>query len=183
MRLSVKLGAICAAAALLPFIIASLILLPQLSSHWHHQAIENLQSDSRAAAGLYEKRLVELRSAAREIANRALVSGDNSDTSSAQALARLQDMLARALDDYGLDFIIIADPQGRVIARHNGRPAQGETVLGAEDRNPVAEKVISGNQTVASAVVERGEQLERFGIDRRAQVRVADGSTVEDTLM
>jgi HAMP domain-containing protein len=183
MRLSVKLGAICAAAALLPFIIASLIVLPQLSSYWHRQAIENLQSDSRAAAGLYEKRLVELRSAAREIANRALVSNDNSDTNSSQALARLQDMLARALDDYGLDFIIIADPQGRVIARHNGRPAQGETVLGAEDRNLVAEKVISGNQTVASAVVERGEQLERFGIDRRAQVRVADGSTVEDTLM
>ncbi|HKP85297.1 MAG TPA: hypothetical protein VJZ26_04325, partial [Blastocatellia bacterium] len=109
--------------------------------------MENLQSDSRAAAGLYEKRLTEMRAAAGrlagDIANRALVSNDTSDAGSPSAWARLQDMLPRAQNDYGLDFVIIADPQGRVIARHNDRPAQGETLLGPEDKNAVAEKAIS----------------------------------------
>ncbi len=80
MRLSEKLGAVCATAALVPLFIASLIVLPQVSSYSRRQAIENLQSDARAAAGLYEKRLVELRGAAQRLAddifNRALVGGE-----------------------------------------------------------------------------------------------------------
>lgn len=188
MSLSLKLGVVCAAAALSPLIIATLIVLPQISSSSRRLAIENLQSESRAAAGLYEKRLAEMRAAvqrlAGDIASRALVSNDTSDASSPAAWARLQDMLPRAQNDHGLDFVIIADPQGRVIARHNDRPAQGETLFAAEEKNPVAEKAISGNgQPVAAAVIERGERLARLGLDRVAQVKMADGSTVDEALM
>jgi HAMP domain-containing protein len=187
MRLSVKLGAICAAAALIPLFIASLIILPQLASYSRRQAIENLQSDSRAAAGLYEKRLAEMRAAAQrlaaEVASRNLLTNDRSDAGGPAALAQLQDMLPRAQNEYGLDAIIITDAQGYVIVQLYGRPAQGENVLGAEDKNPVAEKVVSGNQPFASAVVERGERLQRLGLDRVAQVRAADSPAVEDALM
>lgn len=188
MRLSEKLGAVCATAALIPFFIASLIVLPQVSSYSRRQAIENLQSDARAAAGLYEKRLVELRGAAQKLAddifNRALVGGEQTGSNTPPAWARLQDMLPRAQNDYGLDFVIVADTQGHVIARHNERPLPGETLLGAEDKNLVAEKVISGgNQPVASAVIERGERLAQLGLDRRAQVQLAGGSTVDEAMM
>ena len=57
-------------------------------------------------------------------------------------------------------------------------------MLGAEDKNPVAEKVISGgNQPVASAVIERGERLAQLGLDHRAQVQLAGGSTVDEAMM
>ncbi|MGA9771999.1 MAG: hypothetical protein WBV94_23410 [Blastocatellia bacterium] len=182
--MSEKLGAVCAAAALIPLIIASLIVLPQISSSSRRQAIEKLQGDARAAAGLFDKRLVELRGAAQKLAddifNRALVGTEQTGDD----LARLQDILPRAQNDYGLDFVIVADAQGHVIARHNDRPAPGETLLGAEDKNPVAEKVIAGGyQPIASAVVERGERLAQLGLDRRAQVQLAGGSTVDEAMM
>ena len=188
MRLSEKLGAVCAAAALVPLVIASLIVLPQVSSYSRRQAIENLQSDARAAAGLYEKRLVELRGAAQTLAddifNRALVGGEQTGGNTPPTWARLQDMLPRAQNDYGLDSVVVADAQGRVIARHNDRPVPGETLLGAEDKNPIAEKIISGgNQPVSSAVVERGERLALWGVDHRAQVQLAGGSTVDEAMM
>lgn len=188
MRLSEKLGAVCAAAALIPLVIASLIVLPQVSSYSHHQAIENLQSDARAAAGLYEKRLVELRGIAQKLAddivNRASVGGEQTGGNTLIAWARLQDIAARAHNDYDFDFVIIADKQGFVIARHNGRPTLGETLLGVEGKNPLAEKIISGvNQMVASAVIERGERLVQWGLDRRAEVQLADGSTVDEAIM
>lgn len=188
MRLSEKLGAVCAAAALIPLIITSFVILPQISSYSRRQAIENLQSDARAAAGLYEKRLVELRGAAQKLAddifNRALVGGEQPGANAPPAWARLQDMLPRAQNDYGLDSVIVADMQGHVIARHNDRPVPGETLLGAEDKNPIAEKIISsGNQPVASVVVERGERLALWGLDHRAQVQLASGSTVDEAMM
>jgi HAMP domain-containing protein len=188
MRLSEKLGAVCAAAALIPLVIASLIVLPQVSSYSRRQAIENLQSDARAAAGLYEKRMVELRSTAQKLAddifNRALVGGESAGSNASPAWARLQDMIARAQNEYGLDLVIVADAQGHVIARHNDKPVPGETLLGDEDKNPLAEKVISGgNQFVASAVVERGTRLAQLGLDHRAQVQLADGSAVDEALM
>lgn len=188
MRLSEKLGAVCAAAALIPLIIALLIVLPQVSSYSRRQAIENLQSDARAAAGLYEKRLVELRGAAQKLAddifNRALVGGEQPGGNATPAWARLQDMLPRAQNDYGLDSVVVADMQGHVIARHNDRPAPGETLLGAEDKNPLAEKIISsGNQPIASVVAERGERLALWGVDHRAQVQLANGSTIDEAMM
>ena len=188
MRLSEKLGAVCAAAALVPLVIALLIVLPQVSSYSRRQATENLQSNARAAAGLYEKRLVELRSVAQKLAddifNRALVGGEQSGGNAPTTLARLQDMAARAQNDYGLDCVIVAGTQGRVIARHNDRPVPGETLLGAEDKNPLAEKIISGgNQPLASAVIERGERLVQWGVDHRAQVQLAGGSTVDEAMM
>ncbi|HKP84506.1 MAG TPA: hypothetical protein VJZ26_00330, partial [Blastocatellia bacterium] len=43
--------------------------------------------------------------------------------------------------------------------------------------------ISGGNQPAASAVVERGERLAKLGLDRVAQVRMADGSTVDEALM
>src|SRR5689334_20516437 len=98
MRLSVKLGALCAAVAILPLLVALLVVLSQLSSHTRRQSSESLQRDARAAASIADKRMSELRSAAQrladDIANRALVNADGAKTAqTATPQARIQDML------------------------------------------------------------------------------------------
>jgi HAMP domain-containing protein len=188
MRLSLMLGALCAAAAFIPLFIISLLILSEVSAHARQQALEHLRSDARVAASLCDKRLIELRattqSLADEIANRALVSSDNLDRNNPAAWARLQDLLPRAQSDASLDFVIVTDPLGRVIARQNDRPAPGETLLGTGDKNPIAERVIAGgNLPAASCVIERGERYTRLGLDRIAQVRLSDGSTIDEALM
>jgi HAMP domain-containing protein len=188
MRLSLKLGAICAAATFIPLFIISFLIQSQVSAHSRRQALEQLRSDARVAASLCDKRLIELRAAAQafadEIANRALVSSDTVDRDNPAAWARLQDLLPRAQDEASLDFVIVTDPLGRVIARHNDRPSPGETLLGAADKNPIVEKVIAGgNLPAASCVIERGERYARLGLDRIAQVNVSDGSTIDAALM
>jgi len=188
MRLSYKIGALTAAAAFLPILIISLLVLSKVSNHARTQALDQLRSDSRAAASLCEKRIVELRGVAQmlavDIASRALVSTDSADRNSAGALARLQDILPRTQNDASLDLVIVTDPLGRVIARHNDKPAPGETLLGPDDKNPVAERVITGgNLPVASSVIERGERYTRLGLDKTAPVRLADGSVNDEALM
>lgn len=188
MRLSLKLGALCAAAAFVPLFIISLIIQSEVSAHARQNALEQLRSDARAAGSLADKRQVELRAAAQaladDIANRALVSSDNLDRNNPAAWARLQDLLPRAQNENSLDFVIVTDPLGRVTARQNDRPVTGETVLSAGDQNPIAERVIAGgNLPLASCVIERGERYTRLGLDRVAQVRLADGSTVDEALM
>ncbi|HTG17662.1 MAG TPA: hypothetical protein VK747_20610, partial [Blastocatellia bacterium] len=188
MRLSLKLGAICAVAAVLPLIVASAIILPSISSHTRKQASTQLQTEAHAAAALYDKRLTEMLAAAArladEIANRALVNSESTEHASASAGARVQDLFPRAQQDYFLDFVIVTDPLGRVLARHNDRPAAGETLLGTDDKNPVIERVIAGGTLpVASCVVERGERYARLGLDRIAKVPLEDGSTIDEALM
>ena len=188
MRLSFKLGALCAVAAFIPLIIVSLLILSEVSAQSRRQALEHLRSDARVAVSLFDKRLIELRATAQaladEIANRALVSSDNLDRNNPAAWARLQDQLPRAQSEASLDFVIVTDPLGRVIARHNDRPSPGETLLGAGDKNPIAERVIAGgNLPVASCVIERGERYVRLGLDRIAQVRLSNGSTIDEALM
>ncbi len=188
MRLSLKLGALCAATALVPLLIISLIILSEVSANARRHALEQLRSDARSAASLADKRLIELRAASQalgdEIANRALVSNDSLDRNNPAAWARLQDLLPRAQNENSLDFVIVTDPLGRVIARQNDRPAPGETLLGASDQNPIAERVIAGgNLPVASSVIERGERYTRFGLDRIAQIRQTDGATLDEALV
>ncbi|MEN3333566.1 MAG: hypothetical protein V7641_2931 [Blastocatellia bacterium] len=188
MRLSEKLGALCAGAAILPLLVAALIVLSQLSSHARRQANENLQRDARAAAAIYDKRLSELRWAAGRLAddivNRAFVKSDSGAGSNAtMTLPRLQDMLQRALQEYGLDFAIVADTQGIVIARHNDRPTAAETLTTGENKNALAERALSGGQALSAATIERGTRLQALGLDLRAQVKLINGATVDDALM
>lgn len=188
MRLSIKLGALFAAAAFLPLFIVSLFILSQVSAHARQQALEHLRSDARVAASLCDKRLIELRATAQaladEIANRALVSSDSLDRNTPAAWARLQDQLPRAQNDASLDFVIVTDPLGRVIARHNDKPSPGETLLGAGDKNPIAEKVIAGgNLPAAACVIERGERYTRLGLDLIARIALPDGGSLDEALM
>jgi HAMP domain-containing protein len=187
MRLSLKLGALLAAAAFFPLVIISILILSQVSTHSRQQVLEQLRSDARVAASLSERRLSELRAAAQafadEVENHALVSSDALGDNPS-AWARLQDLLPRVQNEASLDFVIVTDPLGRVIARHNDRPLPGETLLGASDKSPVVQKVIAGgNQPVSSCVIENGERYARLGLDRIAQVRLSDGSTVDAALM
>jgi HAMP domain-containing protein len=194
MRLSEKLGVLCAAAALLPIMAASVIVLYEISSRTRGRALDQLQMNARVAAGIYEKRLEELRSAALrvadDVANRAIISSDSAARDSGTALARLQDLLPRAQSDLGLDFVVVANTAGKTIAR---RPMTTST-LGAEtlsrpvDKNPVVDQILndgrlSHNSAVGAAVIEHGEWLERMGLDRVAKVDRPDGSSVEDALM
>ncbi|MCI0489126.1 MAG: hypothetical protein L0229_21245 [Blastocatellia bacterium] len=190
--MSEKLGALCAAAAILPLGLASLLVLYQTSSMSRAARLDRLRDHARSAARLYDKRLVEMQSAAQqlagEIANRSLVADDSEAEGSKAAWARLQDMLPRAQNEFGLDFVIVTDPAGRVIARHNDRPAADETVLAADNKNPVAEKAISNgsqllNRAVASCVVERGQQIARLGLDLRAKVERPDKTVLSEALI
>jgi len=188
MRLSLKLGALCAAAALVPLLITSALVFSNVSSYSRNKAFEDLQSDARAAAALYEKRLIELREAAErladEIATRALVSSDAAAQGNTAAWGRLQNMLAGAQNDLGLDFLIVSDPLGRVTALHNSQPKPGETLLGGNEKNLVAEKVIAGgNLPQAFSVVERGERYSRLGLSMVAPVHLANGATVDEALV
>ncbi|HKY03724.1 MAG TPA: hypothetical protein VJQ56_02475, partial [Blastocatellia bacterium] len=147
MRLSFKLASLCATAAILPLLIASILITSAVSTIGRHRATEELQRNARAASAVYEKRAAEMRSAvsqiADEVATRAVVSSANPAQESGAAWARLQDLLPRAQNEYYLDFVVITDPAGRVIARHNDRPAGNESVLGADYNNPIAQKAVS----------------------------------------
>jgi HAMP domain-containing protein len=191
MRLSEKLGALCAAVVLIPMIIASVVVVMKVSTLWQEQASSQLQANARATLGLYEKRLTELRSVAQKLSSdfalRIITDDRESETARATSRAQIQDALPAAQQEFSLDFIIIADITGRVIIRHNDQPAPNETLLGG-DRNPVAEKVINDgkgqrNFASSSCVVERGERLKRMNLDLRAKVDRADGTQVEDALM
>lgn len=179
MRLSDKLAALLAIAAALPLIPALLLVLYAISSDARSRTADRLQTDARAAASIYEKRLADMRAAAGrladEIANRALVSSASAEGDRSAASRLLQDILPSAQNELSLDFVIVADPQGRVIARHNNMPEPGETLVDPNDKNPVAERVIAeGPQLrgapVAASVVERGQRLARLGLDLRARV-------------
>jgi HAMP domain-containing protein len=188
MRLSLKLGALCAAAALLPLFVASIVIVLRVDGDAGLQVRDQLQTGARSASALYEKRLVELRTAAAQIAesiaSRAPAVTEPTDRASAdQAWARLQDLLPRAQNDYSLDFVIVSDPQGRVLARHNDRPSPGETLLGPDDKNALVARVIDTNAAIAACAIERGERYERLWLDRLGKVKLADGSTVDEALM
>jgi hypothetical protein len=192
MRLSQKLGALCAAAALLPMLTASVAAISIVSSRWQDRSLEELHSSARTAIKVYEKRLAELQSAsqrlAEEIANRTLVNQETSSADIGSAWAELQNLLPPALNDLSLDFIIVTNAAGRVIARHNDRPAPGETLAGSEDKNPLAEKALSDGwqqrrSPAVAAVIERGDRLAKWGLDLRARVATQDNSNLDDALM
>jgi HAMP domain-containing protein len=192
MKLSEKLAALCAIVAALPLMIVSLTAFSGFSSSSRSQAVEQLKKDSRTAASIYDKRLDEMRSAAQQIAvdisNKALVSNESTDGNTGAAWARLQDMLPRAQNEFNLDFLIVADPTGRVIARHNDKPAAGESLTTGAEKNPLAEKVIADanllrNSSLASAVVERSERLAKLGLENVAQVRRGNEISASDALM
>ncbi len=192
MKLSEKLAALCAIIAALPLMIAAMVAVSALSSNSRTQAIEQLKRDARTAASIYDKRLGEMRATAQQIAvdisNKALVSNESTDGNSNTAWARLQDMLPRAQNEFNLDFLIVADTTGQVIARHNDKPSAGETLTAANNKNPLVEKVISDanllrNSSLASAFVERGEHLAKLGLDNLAQVRAGNEVKASEALM
>src|ERR1044072_1555019 len=195
MKLGQKFRASCALAAAIPFLVILVVALMTLASAAKNQTAEQLKKASRVAVSIYEKRLEALRAAAAQlavdVANKALVSSDNQASDAQQAWARLQDLLPRAQNDFNLDFVMVADPTGRVIARHNERPTAGETLGDASNKNPIAEKVISDgiqlrNSLLASAVVESGEKLAKLGLEQLAKVSSAgqpDKVKVTDALM
>jgi HAMP domain-containing protein len=194
MRLSLKLAALCSLAATLPLLVGTLLVVLQVSTAARGQVLDQLQSSARSAAGFYDKRLIELKSAADRLADtiaaRALVSAEPQDrtnqdpTNNANAWARLQDLLPRAQNDYFLDFVIVTDATGRVIARHNDKPAPGESMLAGDEKNALVDRVINaGNVSVAACAIERGQRYQRLWLDRVAHVNLADGSAVDEALV
>ncbi len=186
MRLSEKTGALCAVVAALPILIASALALSEIDSYFSSQAARQLEGNARAALSIYEKRLVEMRTAAQgladEIAAVALVGGENQEQ--AAAAARLQDILRRAQDAYSLDLLVVADPQGQVRARHNGRPAAGETLLAPDDKHLLVNLVLSGDgQSVASGIIERGARYSQLELGAIVEAGQAEGPAGDQALM
>jgi HAMP domain-containing protein len=172
-------------------IAVTLAVYHQVSSVSAARARQTLEAYSRAARSIYEKRSAELLTAAHRVADevieRAIVGGAN-ERDPAAAWARLQDMLPRAQNEMGLDFLLITDATGRVVARHNDRPSPTESVSGPDYKNPLMDAVMTEarqrrNSPAAAAVVEQGEFLVRVGLDRIAQVPRDDGSKLDEALM
>ena len=170
MRLRIRLAAICAVTAALPLVAISILIVRQAAASARNGRMEKLQAESRAAESVYEKRLIEMRSAAQgladEIAGRSLLeSGETGrNPGSGAARARLQDFLATSRDALSLDFLIVAQADGQVFARHNDLPKPGETLVGSSGRNPLAEEVIGAGSrlrvtSLAESVIEQGEFL------------------------
>jgi HAMP domain-containing protein len=186
MRLRIKLGLICALAATLPLVAISFLIMRQASATARDGKMEKLQAEARAAGSIYEKRLIEMRSAAQflavDIAAKSLV--DTSESvrpgSAGPAHARLQDLLAKARDELSLDFLVVTDPAGQVVARHNDVPQRGETLVGPAGKNPVAEEIINAGSrlqviSIAAPVVERPEFLSRMWLAKPAEIQGAPG--------
>ena len=100
-------------------------------------------------------------------------------------------MLARSQQELNLDFVIIADSSGKIIA---GRPvataveSSTNNLIRQVDKNPIVERVFAeGNQArntpTAAAVVERGMWLTQLGLDQVARVDRADGTSVDEALV
>src|SRR5262245_6005286 len=192
MRLSLKLGALCAGAAAVPLVAAAVVVMQRMPAQQSEQPAAEVQAGSRTALVVYEKRLEQMRLAAQHLANeiglKVLGEGSGSERVSGPKLARLQDLLSRARDELSLDFVVIADSRGQVIARHNDVPAAGETLVQSSSRNLLGAKVVAdGSQLrtspLAAIAVERGEQLTRLWLDKTARVSRADGSVIEDALV
>src|SRR5262249_38879566 len=181
MRLRIRLAAICAVTAALPLVAISILIVRQAAASARNGRMEKLQAESRAAESVYEKRLIEMRSAAQgladEIAGRSLLeSGETGrNPGSGAARARLQDFLATSRDALSLDFLIVAQADGQVFARHNDLPKPGETLVGSSGRNPLAEEVIGAGSrlrvtSLAESVIEQGEFLSRMWLDKPATI-------------
>lgn len=192
MRLSIKLGALCAGVAIVPVAAASIVVLQRVPSPQPMPDTSAIQASSRTALLAYEKRLEQMRLAAQYLANeiglKVLADGGASGPPSGPRLARLQDLLSRARDELSLDFVVIADKTGHVIARHNDAPGSGETLPQSSSRNSIAGKVIADGTQLrlspqAAAAVERGEVLTRLWLDKAARVTRVDGSTLDEALI
>lgn len=192
MRLSEKMAALCAGVVFITITIILIISFRQFSSYWQERSALNLQSGARAAAGLYEKRLAELRSAAQrlavEITGRIVASGEATEAERGQARAQVQDILSTAQNELGLDFLIVADLSGRVLVKHNDQPSAQETLLAENDKNPVADRVLAEAKfgrifPAASSVLERSSRLAEWNLSQRARIEGRGGQTTEDALM
>lgn len=192
MRLSEKIAALCAGVVLITVAIILIISFRQFSSYWQERSASQLQNNARAAAGLYEKRLAELRSAAQklavEITGRIVASSEATEAERNQARAQVQDILSTAQNELSLDFLIVADLSGRVLVKHNDQPSANETLLGENNKNSVADRVLAEAKfgrifPAASAVIESGERLAQLNLTQRAKVEGRNGQGVEDALM
>src|SRR5262245_34758023 len=152
MRLRLKLAAICAVTAILPLIAISIFIVRQASAAERNGRIEKLETEARAAESIYENRLIEMRSGAQgiavDIAAKSLLepegAGRNSSPGPGRArLQALQDLIARYRDELSLDFLIVTDSGGQVVVKHNDPPKPGETMVGAQGKNLLAEEVIN----------------------------------------
>jgi HAMP domain-containing protein len=177
MRLSFRLAAVCLVSAAAP----SLLMLPALSSRKMRPEPprELLGRESRAALSLFEKRLSEMKLAAEQLADQLSLKIQQGEA----ARAQLQDLLANAREQMSLDFLIVADRQGRVLARHNNLPAPDENILSGGAKNLLAEKALSAGQAMAACLSEGGQMLSRLDLELPAQVRRKDGSTLKEALM
>ncbi|HEU4388822.1 MAG TPA: hypothetical protein VFV34_13555, partial [Blastocatellia bacterium] len=190
MRLSLKLGALCAGVAIVPVAAASVVVLQRVPSAQATPELSEIQASTTTALALYEKRLEQMRLAAQYLANeiglRVLLEG--SEPLGGPKLARLQDLLSRARDELSLDFVVVADKTGHVIARHNDAPAAGEMLPQSTSRNAIAGKVMADGAQLrhspqAAVVLERGEILTRLWLDKAARVTRVDGSTLDEALI
>ena len=189
MRLSVKLAIICSTAVAIPLLAASIFLANQITSRFTEKSIQRLKSQNKAAMSIYDKRLSEIQLAAAgladDIGGRLLLGVDGQISGDQQARAKLQDLLSTERDALALDFIIVADSAGRVLARQNDTPGPGELVTSPAKPNRMIDSLLSSGTrlqpaSVAGCAVEQPEFLSRMWLDKAAKV---DGSQVNQALV
>jgi hypothetical protein len=189
MGLRLKLAVVCSVAVVIPLLMGAIFIFRQVSSRLREQSIQRLQAQSSAAMSLYDKRLAQMQSAAEtladEIGGKSLLGTDGSAAAQTQSRAKLQDLLSGERDRLSLDFLIVSDPVGLVIARHNDSPSDREAVTAPGKSNPVVDAVLAEGRRLdrtptAACAVEQAEFLSRMWLDKAAKV---EGSQLDQALL
>ena len=189
MGLRLKLAIVCSLAVVIPLLMVSIFISRQVSSRLREKSIQRLQAQGNAALSLYDKRLAQIQSAAEtladEIGGKSLLGTDGSSAAQTQSRAKLQDLLSGERDRLSLDFLIVGDPGGQVIARQNDSPGPGEAVTAPGKPNPIVDAVLAEGRRldrtpVAACATEQAEFLSRMWLDKAAKV---EGSQVDQALL
>ncbi|HEY6328917.1 MAG TPA: hypothetical protein VI756_06235, partial [Blastocatellia bacterium] len=185
MPLRLKLAIICCASVAIPLLLASVFLINLVNSLLREKSIQRLRTQDNGAFSLYQKRTAQLGSAAEMLADEIGAKGwipgtpappgDNQVNIEAGSRARLQDLLSTERDRLSLDFLIVADPSGRVLARQNDSPAAGENLTQSGSTNPIVASVMSEGELlqrapVAGCEVEQADFLARMWLDKAARI-------------
>ncbi|MFY9225054.1 MAG: HAMP domain-containing protein [Blastocatellia bacterium] len=191
-----KLMIFSALLVFIPLLFSALIIVYIVKSNIDDQSAQSMEKDARVAEQLYKNRELLI---IQVVQNAAIVSGGLLELAQAPAsepsgatkkvqgegLKKLNDSLSVAQQAGNIDFIVVTDTKGNIIARQ----PEGE-VTGSIADNPLIVAVqnsVIANRTNAqsSSIKESGEKIKLLGGDKLAQQAEikAEGRTISEGLV
>ncbi len=184
-------------AIVLPILVSALVIIVQLSSYADQRSTERIKSDARVAKSIFDKRQENIRAAAQSIAQTLAARGigrsaapaagapTGSGAQPAAAPAPVKatsDVLKAQLETNKLSFVVLLNPQGKVIAQHSGGPSgDGNQFADNGLFKGVTNRTQQGSPEAQSGVaVESQAVIDATNLKDRATVKgVTDGLFLE----